>query len=173
MKWPFCTKGMGSPRCDPSLVPCHQGHLLQDGDSSSSWVTALLSLQEQLLQKHHFLHYHHFLCLSGHLMFCVLSLLSVAVVGQAGAQSWQPRETHSIRWLKAGASCKDLVLGNTHKPRLSSRFCYLLIWERAVEEAAASRAVWQLLHCTGMLADWDVYFFPPLIVIFCFSFWTK
>lgn len=38
------------------------------------WVTALLSVQDQLLQKHNFHRYHHFLCLSWHLIFCFLTL---------------------------------------------------------------------------------------------------
>lgn len=38
------------------------------------WVTALLSVQDQLLQKHNFYRYHHFLCLSWHLIFCFLTL---------------------------------------------------------------------------------------------------
>lgn len=151
-----------------AALSCHQGHLLQDGDSSSSSVLSDSTAEPAgpAPQKHHFHHCHHFLCLSGHLMFCLLSLwfglcLSGAVVWQVGAQSWQPRRSTASDNLSLGLPariwCWETGINLGSHPDFVICWSERELWKRL----PASRAVWQILHCTGMLADWDIYFFSP------------
>lgn len=153
-----------------SHCPVTGGISCRTGETAASqcWVTALLSMQDQLLQKHHFHHYHHFLCLSRHLVFCFLSLyfgLGVAVTGvwQAGAQSWQHREMHRISafdglslGLPARIWCWETQVSLGYHPDF-------ICWsERELgKRLPVSRALWQLLHWAGMLADRGIFFFPP------------
>lgn len=71
-------------------ISCRTG---ETAAASQCWVTVLLSLQDLLLQKHRFHHYHHFLRLSRHLMFCFLSpwFWSRAALASAELLQWFDR----------------------------------------------------------------------------------
>ena len=174
-----------SVRSRPLPVPCRRRHRSQDGERSrsSGWVTALLSVQHQLLQKHNFHRYHHFLCLSWHLVFCFLTLyfglvrLALALLlwrfdgwGSESRRSRQPTEIHIFSAFD-GCSLGFPARIWFWETNLSLGCCpeFVFYWsdEELWKRLPVSRAAFTL----GWYVGWFVFFFFFFFVfLFCFSF---
>lgn len=182
MKWPFCTKGegMGHP-------PVIYEDLIRSRCPVTGGVSGRMGEQQLLSAEWQ----RCWACKTSscrHIIFTTIIIFSVSLdtwcfvfwvyilvscsllrcsccsgLAGRGSELAAQRDPHSecLWWLKFGASCKDLVLGNKLKPRLSSRLCYLLIWERAVEEAACFQSSLAAFASGWYVGRLGLFFFPP------------
>lgn len=137
--------------------------------ASQRWATALLGAGAAP-GKHHFHCYHHSLWW----IFCFLTVLracttacselcpSLRLLSPSGGSCMK-----CVPWFQSGLLCEDLLLGNKPEPGLLARICFLLIWWRAVAEAAyfqSSLAAFTLGWYAGSLGFF--FFFFPFLFTF-------